>query len=144
MTTMDELTGGKVRALLLAGPNDHFQKLEGVLNRLGIKMVRVFRLVEAERFLARTNTPWLIFTDTVLPDGDWKTVLGLATRAPIPARVIVVSRVVDLGLYLDTLERGAEDFIVAPFVPDDVAHVVRGAVLHESIRPRPQQHAAVA
>ena len=144
MTIMDEMTGGKSRALLLAGPSKHFEELEGVLNRLGVKMVRVFRLAEAERFLARANTPWLIFTDTVLPDGDWTKALDLAARAPNTARVVVVSRFADDGLYLDTLERGVEDFIVAPFAPDDVTHVLRGAMLHESIRPRPQQHAAVA
>lgn len=141
---MDDLTREKIKALLLAAPSDHFEKLEGVLNRLGIKMVRAFRLAEAERFLVRTNTPWLIFTDTVLPDGDWKTVLGLAAKAPIPARVIVVSRFMDLNLYLESLDRGAEDFVMAPFTADEVAHVVRGAVLHESIAPQRETHAAVA
>jgi DNA-binding NtrC family response regulator len=144
MTTLGEMSGEKMKVLLLGNPSDHFEKLEGVLGRLGITMVRVYRLAEAERFLTRTNAPWLIFTDTMLADGDWTKALDLAARAPNTARVIVVSRLADDALYLDTLERGAEDFIVAPFAADDVAHAVRGAILHESIRPRPQQHAAVA
>jgi FixJ family two-component response regulator len=43
--------------------------------------------------------------------------------------VVVVSRLVDLDLYLDVLESGASDFIVPPFQASDVAYVVSGALL---------------
>ena len=42
--------------------------------------------------------------------------------------VIVVSRFVDIDLYLKALESGASDFIVPPFSAADVAYVVRTAI----------------
>ena len=42
--------------------------------------------------------------------------------------MIVVARVVDTRLYLDTIETGAFDFIAPPFVATDLQHVVRCAL----------------
>jgi len=40
---------------------------------------------------------------------------------------VVVARTLDPGLYIDAMEHGAFDFMLAPFAYDDVAHVVRCA-----------------
>jgi len=42
--------------------------------------------------------------------------------------VIVVARVVDTGLFLETIETGAFDFIAPPFVATDLEYVVRSAL----------------
>jgi DNA-binding response OmpR family regulator len=55
-------------------------------------------------------------------------VLRGAARLPAPADVILVSRLVDDGLYISALESGALDFVVPPFNPSDVAYVIGNAL----------------
>ena len=71
-----------------------------------------------------------MFTDTDLPDGGWTETVAFAGRARPPVPVIVVSRVVDIRLYLDAMEGGATEFIVPPFREADVKYVVRGAAIN--------------
>ena len=40
----------------------------------------------------------------------------------------MVSRLVDVSLYVDTMEGGAFDFIVPPLSANELAHVVKCAV----------------
>lgn len=76
------------------------------------------------------EAPGLIFTDTDLSDGTWSDILRLADMRDVP--VIVVSRFVDLPLYLEVLESGAADYIVPPFRDADVLYVLEGALLSRS------------
>jgi DNA-binding NtrC family response regulator len=78
--------------------------------------------------LGGQNPAPLVFTDTELPDGTWVDILAEAGRAAQPVNVIVVARVVDTRLYLDTIETGAFDLIAPPFVATDLQHVVRSAL----------------
>jgi FixJ family two-component response regulator len=55
-------------------------------------------------------------------------VLTLAGNAAQFANVIVVSASADIRLYIETVERGAWDFIAPPFAEIEVAHVVRCAL----------------
>ena len=66
----------------------------------------------------------MVLTDTSLTDGTWADVLDLAGAVP----VVVVSRLVDIDLYLKVLDTGAADFIVPPVSPDDLAFVIKTAV----------------
>ena len=43
-------------------------------------------------------------------------------------KVIVVSRLIDVKLYADTMVGGAFDFIVPPMTSDELAHVLACAV----------------
>jgi len=61
-------------------------------------------------------------------------VLSLAAKASEAVNVIVVARVADMRVYIDTIQRGAYDFITPPFVASDLTHVVRCAV--ENVRGR--------
>jgi FixJ family two-component response regulator len=78
----------------------------------------------------------------MLSDGTWADVVGLAAKVPAPVNVIVVARFVDIRLYVDVIERGAFDFLAPPFVPSDLAHVVRCAVENVVSRRHGQAHAA--
>jgi FixJ family two-component response regulator len=53
---------------------------------------------------------------------------SLPTAASAALPVIVVSRVVDIDLYLTTLESGASDFIVPPFSAADLAYLLDTAI----------------
>ena len=77
--------------------------------------------------LTGPKPPELVFTDTQLPDGTWSDVVRLAEGARAPVNVIVVSRLVDIPLYVRAIEQGAFDFITPPFESADLAYVIRCA-----------------
>ncbi len=107
-----------------------------------VKVCHTRNCREASRLLQDSDPPHLVFTDTTLPDGTWTDVLGLAAKAPVPVNVIVVARFVDMRLYVNVMWRGAFDFLAPPFVPSDLAHVVRCAVENAVSQRHGQAHAA--
>lgn len=142
----------RVRALLVHDQERPVAELKPVLESQGIETLQARNCAEAEAALACPERPLLIFTDTVLTDGTWTDVQSLAEHLAVP--VIVVSRFVDLPLYLDVLESGAADFIVPPFREADLTQVIHGALLRRGawllsappratagIRPEVMQHA---
>ncbi len=125
----------KIRALLVHQEEGPLTELKFVLEGQGIETSRVRTCAEAEAALTRPEPPLLIFTDAVLADGTWADVLKLAEKEPLAQSVIVVSRHVDIPLYLDALESGASDFIVPPFRVAEVAYVVEGALRRSWVAP---------
>ena len=90
------------------------------------------------------NPPHLVFTDTTLADGTWADVTALAAKATMAVDVIVVSRLVDTRLYIETIETGAFDFIVPPLATTDLSYVVRCAADNvcerRQVQARAKQH----
>ena len=117
----------RIRALLVHYEEMPMTELKFVLDRLRIETSRARTCAEAEAALDGAEPPRLIFTDTVLTDGTWANVTALPGKGRPALSVIVVSREVDIPLYLD-VESGASDFIVPPFRDADVAQVVKGAL----------------
>ena len=64
----------------------------------------------------------------LLPDGNWADVVKLSLEALKPVKVIVVSSLVDMKLYMETMVGGAFDFIVPPMTSNELAHVLACAV----------------
>ncbi|MGH9448557.1 MAG: response regulator [Terriglobia bacterium] len=120
-----------IRALLVQDGEPCFQALESILEKQGIVIREAPGCAEALALIGQLDSPHLVFTDTRLPDGTWADVLNLVSgvQPRNSVKVIVVSRVVDHRLYLDAIESGAFDFIAPPFEPDDVAFIVRSAIL---------------
>lgn len=134
----------RVRALLVYGQERPVAELTSFLRTEGIEISRARSCSEAERALRSLKPIDLIFTDTVLADCTWAEVETLAERVRPLVPVIVVSRLVDIPLYLDVLESGAADFIVPPFREADLAYVVEGALLAGSrVNPTRPKAAAV-
>lgn len=117
----------KVRALLVHNEERPVAELKLVLELQGIATIQAQSCAEVKDALTSLDPPDLVFTDAVLTDGTWADVQSLAEPLAVP--VIVVSRFVDLPFYLEVLESGASDYIVPPFHADDVAYVVRSALL---------------
>ena len=117
-----------VTALLVHSAKEPLATLKGVLERQSVKTTLAQTCVEASKLLELGPVPHLVFTDTVLPDGTWERVLTLAGNAREIVNVIVVSALSDIRLYIETVERGAWDFIAPPFTEIELAHVVRCAV----------------
>ena|ERR1700752_2808837 len=121
--------GTSFRALLVHNDEEPWTGLRPLLECQGIETSRVRSCAEAELVLQSAEPHLLVLTEPVLPDGTWAEILDLAGRTPSPVPVVVVSRYVDVDLYLDVLEKGAWDFIVPPFYASDLAYVVNGAIL---------------
>jgi two-component system C4-dicarboxylate transport response regulator DctD len=86
------------------------------------------------------SPPHLVFTEINLADGNWADILTLAAKASAPVNVIVVAPHVDVGFYVEAIERGAFDFIVPPLSEMELLHVVRNAA--EDALSRRRKHAA--
>jgi DNA-binding NtrC family response regulator len=122
----------KVTALLVSDGREPFEKLEPALDNQGVKTCRAESSADVLPLLEKPDSPQMIFTDTTLSDGTWAEVLDSAAQHWVP--VIVVSRLVDIDLYVQSLERGAFDFIVPPFLSADLAHIVRSATWNRNNR----------
>jgi DNA-binding NtrC family response regulator len=124
-------------ALLVDGKDGGFRALEQTLHSVGIRTQRVHTCSEARAALREPGPSRLILTATALSDGTWADVLELANMHGRAVPVIVVSRFVDVGLYLKALESGASDFIVPPFLAADVAFIVHTTIAKSSLRHEP-------
>ena len=123
----------QINALLVHARGESYSDLTRVLKLLSIKVVRARSCREAAVHLQKRGAIDLVFVGANLPDGRWADVLALAQQAKGYRPVIVVSRTVDAGLYLDALGRGAFDFVTPPFLTSDIAHIVRSAIYKELV-----------
>jgi|SRR5690242_6733374 len=118
----------RIRVLLVHDEDDPMKELNALLKRQGLETFRLRGCAGVETVMADPEPPHLIFTDAALPDGTWADVKNMAARTHWAVPVIVVSRLVNLPLYLEALENGASDFIVPPFRDADLAYVIQSAL----------------
>jgi DNA-binding NtrC family response regulator len=83
---------------------------------------------EANLILSGQQPPHLVLVAPRLPDGSWQDIVFMATTAPAPVNVIVVSEVVDIAFYLEAIHVGAFDFIVPPLSGGEFAYLVNSAI----------------
>ncbi|MGA2985398.1 MAG: response regulator [Terriglobia bacterium] len=121
-----------VAAILLHRAGDAMALLKLALEGQAIQICWLTTFQEALPMLQDANPPHLVFTEAKLPDGIWADVVKQAIGARKPMKVIVVSRLVDVDLYVDAMEGGAFDFIVPPLSTSELTHVVKCAV--ENVR----------
>ena len=117
-----------ITALLVHDRPEPMGSIKQALESQEIKTQSVSTCREAHERLGGRQTPHLVLVDPRLPDGSWADVVISAGAAPSHANVIVVSDVVDMPLYLESVQRGAFDFIVPPMSIPDFNYVVRSAV----------------
>jgi DNA-binding NtrC family response regulator len=123
----------QINALLVHARDETFHDLTRVLRSLGMEVTYASNCREASQLLKKQGAIDLVFAGTNLQDGGWADVLALAQQSRRYLPVIVVSQMVDVGLYLDAIGRGAFDFVTPPFVISDVAHIVRSAIYKELV-----------
>ena len=141
-----------VCALLVHNRSVHVTQLVLVLEALGIKCREAATSSAVREELSAVQVPQVVFTDTFYADGDWKDVVHLAQGARQATNVIVVSRLEDVRLYLDTIDFGAFDFIAPPYQESDVSHLMHCVARNAAGRrkdqgrmlPRPATAAAAA
>lgn len=118
------MLGGSRVLIVTSGEGTHVA-LRQVLSEAGMDIRLVQSCAEARQVLKELSDPAAVFSDTSLPDGTWADVLALAMQEERQLPVIVVSRVADINLYINVLEKGASDFIVPPFYYQDILHVLK-------------------
>ena len=116
------------RIILVSGDDTLMPELSRVLDPCPLEIRALKSCLEAAHEIGCRATADIIFTDVQLPDGDWRQVLQMARRSPARAEVILVSRHVDVGLYLDALEVGAFDFVVPPFHTVELGYIIVNAI----------------
>lgn len=127
------LLAARLWALLVYDEEEPLRAVEQTLLDQRMSTLRVRNCSGAMAELRDSDPPALVLTDTSLPDGGWADVLQATFTCPSYTPLIVVSGLVDIRLYLDVLESGAYDFVVAPLAPADLAYIVRGALLKSSL-----------
>lgn len=128
-----------ISALLVHDRKDAFSTLKPILESQCIVTREAKTCGEALLSLWAKRPPHLVFTDVQLADGNWCDVISLADKCPLPINVIVLSRQLDVNLYIEAMERGAFDFITPPLEGPDVAHVVRCATQNVLRRRLPHE-----
>lgn len=113
--------------MVSATGNDDFV-LRKVLNEAGMHVRLAASCAEALEVMMGLTPPSIVFSDATLPDGTWADILAFAGGGSSRIPVIVVSRVVDVNLYINTIEQGAADFVVPPFCRQDISHVMSCAM----------------
>jgi hypothetical protein len=132
-----------ISTLLLHESGDSLEAMKVALEGQSVKVCSLRSCQEALPLLAGPNPPHLIFTQPNLPDGTWAEVVSLAIKAAKPVNVIVVGRLSNVGLYLQTITGGAFDFIVPPLTGYELTHVVRCAIENVLSRREAQAPPAV-
>jgi len=70
----------------------------------------------------------LVLTDMVMPGRNGLEVLRIARALPNPPEVILVTGHASLESAIDALKNGARDYLVKPFNPEELKHVVRNCL----------------
>jgi len=125
--------------LLVHNEPDAFRGLEEVLHGQDIHTSHAHRCADARTMLKRSSVD-LVLTDVALADGTWKDVIRSVRKAARGTPVIVMSRVVNMRLYLDTQEGGAADFIVPPMAARDLAYTLTTAMHRHERQSQPPIH----
>ena len=135
--------GEKIKVAMICDQREPAEGLKEVLRSLGMEIRHLHTCQEASGLLKQPDSAEMIFTDTVLSDGTWEDVLRLAKESHDFLPVIVVSRIPDVDLYLETLENGAFDFVTPPFLTYDLANVTGSAMYKKLVvRELPPTQAA--
>ena len=70
----------------------------------------------------------IVLTDMVMPGRNGLEVLRVARALPNPPDVILVTGHASLESAIDALKNGARDYLVKPFNPDELKHLVRNCL----------------
>jgi DNA-binding NtrC family response regulator len=132
---------GNIKALLVQARHDPYDALRLALEKQSIDILTAGNCAEAALALWSNRPPHMVFTEVQLADGSWADVLTLASKASEPVNVIVVAPFVDIGFYVQAIERGAFDFIVPPLSDPELRHVARTAA--ENAISRRQKRASL-
>ena len=118
----------RISALIISGQSQPAAGLKALLESHSVEAHTACSCGEALLRLWGDDPPHLVFTDLRLKDGTWQDVLSVTKKSLATTHVIVVSAQVDVNLYIQSIERGAFDFVVPPLSASEIEFVLRSAV----------------
>ena len=107
--------------------SDHLT-LQRILSGLPWAISAAANCSQAVRELSREKIS-VIFCESLLDDGTWKSLLAHIRRLAHPPLLVVTSRVADEHLWAEVLNLGGYDVLAKPFSPEEVRHVCTTASL---------------
>jgi diguanylate cyclase (GGDEF)-like protein len=114
--------------ILIADDDAFFRKLYSeVLADAGYRVVTCVDGREAIAFMRQQEFD-LVLTDMVMPSVDGLQVLKASRALDNPPDVILVTSHASLESAVDALKSGARDYLVKPFKPDELQHVVKACL----------------
>jgi diguanylate cyclase (GGDEF)-like protein len=114
--------------ILIADDDSFFRKLYGeVLVAAGYRVATCGDGSEAIAMMRQQEFD-LILTDMVMPGADGLQVLKASRSLINPPDVILVTSHASLESAIDALKNGARDYLVKPFSPDELQHVVKACL----------------
>lgn len=114
----------RVSALLIHDRSSAFAALHLMLESRDLEVSTAHSCGDALLRLWSESPPHLVFTEVQLLDGIWADVISMTRKSRLPVNVIVVSRLADVNLYVQVLERGGFDFVVPPFEVSELEHII--------------------
>jgi len=118
-------------ALLVYSQEHPLHEVRNLLIRQGVETTRVRDCAQAAHVLCSPTPPVLVFAATDLPDGTWEDIVDCANTACRPVPVIVISHQADVRVSNRVWESGAAGFLAPPFSDQELARVVRSAMVSE-------------
>ena len=118
----------QIRVLSISKHADDHATLRRMLGGLAWVVSAVGNCQEAVKQLSREKVS-VIFCESLLEDGTWKSILGHIRGDAHPPLLIVTSRVADEHLWAEVLNLGGYDVLAKPFNPEEVRHVCTTASL---------------
>lgn len=103
------------------------EALKPALRRLRVDTYSIQSCEEAKHLLDQTE-PYLLFTDTMLPDGTWVDVFNLAEDAPAPICPILVMGSKEPEFRQTALDCGAYDCLEPPFDSESALQTLQRAI----------------
>lgn len=110
--------------ILVVDDEQFFRKLYSDLLREDGYRIHSCSGGEAALELIRRERFDLVLTDMVMPDVSGLDVLRAARSLPDPPDVILVTGHASLESAIDALKSGARDYLIKPFNPDELKHLV--------------------
>lgn len=123
-----ELDSTPIRVLSVSKDASDHVTLRRILSGLPWSVSAAANCRQAVRELSREKIS-IIFCESLLEDGTWKSVLGHIRGGAHPPLLVVTSRVADEHLWAEVLNLGGYDVLAKPFSPEEVRHVCTTASL---------------
>src|SRR5574341_487361 len=111
----------RLKVLLVSSDPANLRTLKRVLEECHLKPVCCSSVSDARAQLARRRVP-LVFCETVLADGSYRDVLGVADTSE--SKVVVASPSGDTGEYMEAMALGAFDYVSSPYRHSEVEWIV--------------------
>jgi DNA-binding NtrC family response regulator len=128
----------RISVLIISGQSQPAASLKPLLQSHSVDVHTADSCGEALPRMWGEDPPHLVFTDLQLKDGTWLDALSVAKKSPATTHVIVVSAQADVNLYIQSIERGAFDFVVPPLSASEIEFVLRSAICDVQNRRKSQ------